>query len=245
MGRKHKLCHRKNNERKRQSSRKNRPGRPSRKNRSGCSSKQHPLHQTTNEKCPLLQNTDRIPALPQGWTFTTNIDLDLVTVSKLAIVHQKPLTTHSVVIDKAGNWKLFVHSQEVKNNELINSLPNPIGQVEMVKTMIIERIEHLNFCPSHPDQNFVEMLKQKKGVVKSNVAIAAKLNDYSCVYMDGVAYDITVRPVKCTCKLLLPSGASRCDACDAYRLNLRAIYSNFQRRSAGESARCQSNSKAN
>ena len=224
MGRKLRFSHRKNSERKQQAAGSCQRGRPS-------------------KKCLVSDTFQNLPSLPKDWI--SNVNEGVVQITKV-LLQCHPVLTHSIVVDEiTGQWKLYVHGKEVNLTECqtLKALANPVTHVGMVMS-VINAVDAMRVCPGHPESDFVEMLKQKKGVIKSaNGVVVARLDDYACVYVDRIAYDVTVRSKNCV--LLTSNDAIRCSSCSSYRSNLRAIYSNYKSRPKSTSARCQSSSKAN
>ena len=73
----------------------------------------------------------------------------------------------------------------------------------------------------------MNMLKEKKGKIMSpRGTISARSDEYACVRMGNTFYEATVRPESC----VMLTMKNKCSFCNAYRLNLRSIYSNFQQR---------------
>ena len=138
--------------------------------------------------------------------------------SKLAVSNSKgSVVTHAVTIKSDQTWTLHVLGKEINTNNfaaLKPYLPNiPNGK----EACLLTTLNQMQICPGHPDNHFVDMLKNQKGWKG-----AAILDDSYSVCLDGSHYEITVRHINCS--LIIASGTKCCN-CKAYRSTLRALYS--------------------
>lgn len=77
-----------------------------------------------------------------------------------------------------------------------------------------------------PDRRFTDMAVVRNGKFYSpQKELVAFLDSGRCIYLNGSTYISTVR--HCNCELLVTDQSVRCNPCQKYRDNLRAVYSNF------------------
>lgn len=238
MGRKFHLSSRKCAERKCQAKKiadgTNRRGRPCKKKYERISSEK--------KSCFTLNTfTKEHLKLPTGWSYIDSNDEGLVLTKVMSYSSQQPVITHCITIKRSGHWQLSVHAKELdtsKYDELKNF--GILSDIETVNSLI-NVVDLFNVCPAHPDVIYVNMLKEKKGKIMSpRGTISARLDEYGCVRMGNTFYEATVRPESC----VMLTMKNKCSFCNAYRPNLRSIYSNFQQRKDA-SPRCKASSKAN
>ena len=85
---------------------------------------------------------------------------------------------------------------------------------------LVNTVDTLRVCSGNPDDQFVDAVTSKKGVVKSKLnTIIAHLDTAAPVTCDGTLYMSTVR--RCDCEILTTD--VRCVTCKAFRPSLRKI----------------------
>ena len=86
-----------------------------------------------------------------------------------------------------------------------------LSNIETVNSLI-NVVDLFNVCPAHPDVNYVNMLKEKKGKIMSpRGTISARLDEYACVQMGNTFHEATVRPESCV-MLTMKNKSSFCNA---------------------------------
>ena len=83
---------------------------------------------------------------------------------------------------------------------------------------LLTAIDGLHICPGHPDNHFVDMLKNKNDVTKSRSAIV--LDDFYDLTFNYQSYNITVRHTDCE---ILVVDTAKCPTCTVYRSTLQMI----------------------
>ena len=97
---------------------------------------------------------------------------------------------------------------------------NITTKIAMVR--LVKLIDRLKVCPGHPDEEFLELVDRRKGVVKSASGnIQAHSDNFFPVTINGKVYPRTIRTAKC--ELLVHKAT--CDTCKKYRSNLRTLRS--------------------
>ena len=191
-------------------------GRPSKKR---ASDKTVPDPKTWSEK--LLADVD----LPSSQWVTQSQNEESVIIYKLSnssSPSHSVAITHCVSISSDMSWTLSVHGSEVdvESCSVLNMIPKKLCNTSIIS--LLHLLERCNVCPGHPDVQFVKMLELKKGrlLAKDGKKVAARMDGYSSVELNGEHYSKTVRVSNCE---LLVQGA-KCPSCVSYRSTLRRIY---------------------
>ena len=168
----------------------------------------------------------------QHWCLRNKEDGDDVIIYKVsdqASSSAVPLKiTHSITIKSDLTWELSVHGYLVnkKRCHLLSGFPDHLTQASLCS--LLSLVDGCKVCPGHPDLKFVQMAQERKGVILSkNKTVAAQVDDYSPVFLQGESFMSTVRVH--TCELLVVSGV-RCAVCKSYRSCLLSIYRGGQSR---------------
>lgn len=129
--------------------------------------------------------------------------------------------SHCVIVQKNLSWKVLVHGHEVDPQTAgLSSIPEKIEAVHTIEQLLF-KIDHLNVCAGNPDQHFIEMVEQRKGVLKSTSGnVAAYIDKAAPVELNGQVYNATLRTMKC----ILLTSTSKCSCCVAYRDIARSMY---------------------
>ena len=91
--------------------------------------------------------------------------------------------------------------------------------------------DELIFCAGQPDIHFVNMVKAKKGkILSKDGKVVVAFVDECEIVRDETVYQYTVRSSDCE----LASTTDKCVSCQKYRANLRAMYSRWSKRRAGD-----------
>ena len=95
---------------------------------------------------------------------------------------------------------------------------------------LLRRLEQLQVCAGQPDDRFVNMCSQKKGVFRNRQGqTVAYLDKYAPVTFNQQLFEETVRTSQC--EMLVP-GKAKCKSCKLYRHSLRTMYSRWLKRSS-------------
>ena len=134
---------------------------------------------------------------------------------------------------------VFVHNHEVKRESCCSLTSVPVVLTPDTLNKLLSHIDCLDVCAGHPDNNYVTMVVAKKGVLKScDGNVAAALDDYAPVMLDGCLYEKTIR--HSTCEVLIQNGG-KCTSCKNYRAVLRKIYSQWSSRQSDQISHTTSN----
>lgn len=130
-----------------------------------------------------------------------------------------------IVIKSDYSWILYVHRNQLDRAKCpaLSNIPEKLSSQSL--QVLVTSLEKFNVCPGHPDKHFVEMgiYKNGKFMSKDGKKVAAKVDNYSNVILNGKQYDVTVRSANCE---LVVQG-SKCASCIMYRDSLRRMHHQF------------------
>ena len=166
-----------------------------------------------------LMNT-KLPS--QAWNVQKseeNLQLFIYKTHQNPSSSSHPLTiSHSVTIAPDFSCKVAVHGHEIHSDVLC--IPPKI--IETSLQILLEKLEMLHICPGHPDKQFVEMVKSRKGqLFNSSGQVGAYLESGYQITDNNETFTETVRTSAC---LVLTDKKNRCDHCTSYRDTIRSIY---------------------
>ena len=129
------------------------------------------------------------------------------------------IVTHTVTVNDNGTWTLHVYRREVNhmNCDVLKHFPASLTPSQV--TELLSVLDQLSLCAGHPDEDFVNMIKAKKGKILSVKGDVTSYLDENPVEFNGKKYALTIRTANCNI-----IAAGRCSACKKYRANLRSIY---------------------
>lgn len=135
------------------------------------------------------------------------------------------VVTHTLTIQSDNSWILHVLGRQLNTSQYssLNDYSPTVHSNDI--NNLLAAIDGLHICPGHPDNHFVDMLKDKNGVTKGNSATV--LDDYCDVTIEHTSYNVTIRHNDCN---ILVADSGRCPTCTAYRSTLRALYSRYIKR---------------
>ena len=114
-----------------------------------------------------------------------------------------------------------MHNHEIAQGSCTALASQPSQLTPDSLSHLLNIVDNLNVCAGHPDDKFVSFAKGKKGVLKTrDGGVAASLDNYAPVLLNGSLYAQTVRTTSCE---LLVSGV-KCASCQKYRPSLRSAY---------------------
>lgn len=163
--------------------------------------------------------------MPRQWVIQNQKE-DAVSICKISS-QPNPSTgslviTHCIVINSDLTWTVSVHGHQLDASKcsVLSKVPSTLSTDSLQS--FVHTLSQYQVCPGHPDAQFVRMVEAKKGklVSKDGKSIAAMVDDFSTVYLNGDAYSKTVRVS--TCEMLLHG--TKCPSCVSYRNSLRRIY---------------------
>ena len=250
----------KNSERKRQSLKGSKPGRPS---------KYHPLFPTppstsppsispplhpppstsplptslpsTAQTSPSLTDVEKIPLPSTAWSAQLCTEnLQFVKLQKQPNPKQPVAVTHCILVKKDLTWQVSIHGHIASNDcAPFSTIPQHLTLVAI--QLLLTVLDTVLVCAGHPDEHLVEMAKAKKGTLlsKNDKEVHAALDSTAAVYLNGVTYTETIRSTSCQ---LLVYG-SKCTSCVAYRNTLRSIYNQWKRKKAATTYRGHTNTR--
>ena len=132
------------------------------------------------------------------------------------------VVTHTLTIQTDNTWTIHVLGREVNiSRYFVLKGYSPTVHSTKVNNLLTA-IDGLHICPGHPDNHFVDMLKNKNDVTKSRSAIV--LDDFCDLTFNHQSYNVTVRHTDCE---ILVVDTAKCPTCTAYRSTLRALYSRY------------------
>ena len=129
------------------------------------------------------------------------------------------------VVKSDRSWTLSVHGRPVTPSQC-----SAISHFSWFVTPenvndLLQYLDKLSVCPTHPDQQFIQMAKEKKSFKDGQVS--ATIDDCADVSLNGETYYGTVRSA--SCEMLVPSG--KCSNCVSYRASLRRMYGHWGKNS--------------
>lgn len=142
--------------------------------------------------------------------------------------------TRCITVESDFTWKVYAHGREIdpRSCSAINHISDKLDSMSL--QLLVDTVDRCTVCPGNCEHQFVSLLEERKGSIKStNGSISAYL-DQSLPFLDPVAGETchtTVRSSQCT---LFTDSNSKCEMCRAYRKNLRAMVSRSTRVSSPE-----------
>ena len=114
-----------------------------------------------------LEDLKRGILASHAWSMQSPTPLDRLIIIK---VQEQPssaqplVITHSVALESDFTWKLSVHGHEVQpaTCPAISEFPAHLGVSALTQQLSL--LDKLTVCPGHPDQHFVSMAKDRKGM---------------------------------------------------------------------------------
>ena len=157
----------------------------------------------------------------RAWTDVSPEDLENVIVCKVTQASGsssvQPQITHSLIVSSDMKWKLLVLEHDVSGCAVLSSFPERLT-CETISTLL-SKIDGLNICCGQPDENFVNMIKAKKGKITSHDSRVA-------CFLDELAQPPTLRTSKCE----VLCGTDKCSACTKYRPVLRSMFHRWSKK---------------
>lgn len=168
--------------------------------------------------------------LPSGWNNMSNDSSDEIRLCKVLSqsgTSSEPMKiSHSIIINSNMTWNVFVHGSKVscRKNTPLSQFPDKLSAESLQS--LINVVDSASVCPGNPDKKFIDMVKAKKGALKSiSGEKTAAIDDAFQVSLNGEVYQQTIRTTDCS---LLVHGA-KCQACTDYRSHLRTMHSRCSR----------------
>ena len=211
MGRKNRLSHKKNTERKRRAKKLKRQ-----------SAMLEASGQETKSTLLSLQSSLELPN--STWSDQSPANLEKLVLCKISQLPGRPQPvgiTRCVTVGTDLTWSVFFEQRyiDVSKCTTLNSFSPTLDASTF--SQLLKNVDELRLCEGQPDNHFVKMVTAKKGKILSN-------DGKFVAFVDEVDGKKTVRT--CNCELLVSD--SKCSSCQSYRSNLRAIYSKWSKRQA-------------
>ena len=173
----------------------------------------------TGPRCSL----ESLPEAPTPWN--KQVQGDKVMYSRTIFpTISAPLVSHSLVVTPSGEWSATIHGQVACKDRcpLLREFPNCIdcSAITALLDVLMNKV-----CPGNPDQEFVPLAEERKGVFKDqkgSSTTAVQDTQYPVQ-----ATDCSIGTIRSTdCELLLGSSStSRCQPCTIHRNSLRVMLS--------------------
>ena len=174
-----------------------------------------------------------LPPLKPSWSNQTPLHHEEIRLCKILcqpLSSKQPMAiSHSIIIHSDLTWTVFVHGHKVNptNRSPLSSIPTPITSASLAK--LVDILDMASICPGHPDDNFLKMADSRKGKFTSvSEEVVAFTDDHIPVTFNGSTFSRTLRTA--ACDILVHGG--KCDACTAYRPQLRSMYSRWSRKTS-------------
>ena len=83
---------------------------------------------------------------------------------------------HLVIIDSDLPCKVTVHGHEVSREvcTALFNIPNTIDDCQLPK--LLSQLDQLNICPGHRNEHFINMVKNKKGIILNSAGDVAAMS---------------------------------------------------------------------
>ena len=200
---------------------------------------QNDLADTSTSEQPCERNTDsalvalqRSLSLPNSsWMDVSGQPLTSVCLCKVSTVPtvstQPIVITHCLTVHEDLSWSLYVHNRQVQPQicPALQSVPQILTSDSL--NNLLQLLDRLHVCCGQPDSHFISMVNAKKGkIISSNGNVAASMDQYAPVALNGAHYRATVRTGSCE----LVSTSQKCSSCKSYRDMLRAMYNRWCKR---------------
>ena len=163
-------------------------------------------------------------SLPDCWIDQTSESDQCVRLCKLKnqpLENNQPVVVElCLVVNTDGTWSVYSRGSclGLSSCKFLETVPDYLIPESLPS--VVKLLDGCNTCMGHPDKEYCELVKSRKGIFKdsSGKAVKARLDSTpfisSCQY-----YKETIRTTKCD--ILVPSG--RCTHCKAYRPTLRSL----------------------
>ena len=177
---------------------------------------------------PCLQDIySDLPTLPAGWTDqTTTPPLDtiqLCKVSRAPCTSTQPMVvTHCLTINCDLTWQVNVHghSLTLTPRSPLSSVPKKLSTESVAA--LISLLDTCKVCPGHPDEQYKDLVKAKKGkFLSTRQELVAFEDEGFVVELNGKKYMRTIRTRHCD--ILIHT--DKCESCSKFRPTLRAMHS--------------------
>lgn len=193
---------------------------------------------TSNKQPSEPSTSSELVALKKSLSLPSNSWMDvsgesatsicLCKVSALPTVSTQPIViTHCLTVNDDLTWSLYVHNRQIQpqNCQALQTVPQSLTTDSL--NNLLKLLDHLHVCCGQPDSHFISMITAKKGkIISSDGKVAANIDQYAPVTLNGEHYRVTVRTGSCE----LVSKSEKCASCKCYRDTLRAMYNRWCKR---------------
>lgn len=152
------------------------------------------------DNCPAIESLHQSIALPNpSWMDVTAPPIQSVTlckVSNVASVSTQPVTiTHCLKIESNLIWSLLVDNHKLVKEKCsaLEAVPDTLNSESLRDLLLM--LDQLHVWVGQPDTHFVSMVNAKKKILSSDGKIAASVDGYAPVVLNGEHFQATVRTV--------------------------------------------------
>ena len=163
-------------------------------------------------------------SLPVGWIDHSSESDQCVRLCKLK---NQPLESNQpvvvelcLVLNRDGSWSVYAHNYCLGSSscKLLENIPDRMTPEYLPS--VVKLLDGCNICVGHPDEQYCELAKLRKGVFKDfNGKTVRAMLDTTSFTSSHQYYKETVRTSRC--EILVSSGV--CAHCKAYRPTLRSL----------------------
>lgn len=129
--------------------------------------------------------------------------------------------TYCLMINSNLSWTLSVHGMKIDAHvrPFLSTISTKLSKKSYVQ-QLLSLLDNSMVCPGHPDEQFMEMAKAKKGnLLSRDGKVVVRVDDYSPVTLNGDTYQVTLRFHNC--EVLVSN--DKCPKCVSYRSTLRKM----------------------
>ena len=138
-----------------------------------------------------------------------------------------PVVTRSLTVKSDRSWMVIIHEKRVAGSHChaLKGFPAQINCADALQRLV-QAVSSLYVCAGHPEEEFVSLVEARKGKIQRGTCNeeSAVIDEYP-VELNGQVYFKTV--CSANCEILVHE--VKCDACKAYRPNLRSLRSRHKK----------------
>ena len=177
-----------------------------------------PMTSNNSEDSEDLNNIE----LPPSWNTSHCSEHHIVYKVQEQCSSTQPLViSHSVTVCSDMTWSLSIYGLAVSSGdcEALAGSPDVVNCTTLHQ--LVWKIDSLNICPGHPDEQFVTMAASRGGNFHAiSGELFAYLDKSGTYHLNGQVSSETVRSSKCH-RLI---NGIKCLECSKYRDTIRATY---------------------
>ena len=133
-----------------------------------------------------------------------------------------PMVTRSLLVEADFTWSVTVPGKVIQRSvcSALDKFPQIVSNNTVFRNLL-DAVFTLHTCVGNPEEQFVSLVRRRKGRVGKGEVHSAVLDDYFPIELEGVTYSETVHGSSCE----MLAKQQRCVSCRAYRPTLRALSS--------------------